>query len=328
MIDTMTSKAVEAHDLVKRYVTKKRRGLFGGEKIYIDALRGISFSFNKGSVFGLLGPNGAGKTTTVKILATVLIPDSGDAYIGGYSVTKEPGRVRENLGVVFSVDKGFYGRLTGFENLVYYGMLYGMSRSDASRKATELLELVDLSDSRHRLYEEYSLGMRARLAVAKALIHDPDVVILDEPTIGLDPVSSRKIRDVLLRLARSGRSVMITTHNMWEAEIMCDRVAIIYRGKIAVEGRPEDLKARLNGRRYIEIELLENPRGSLNGAEVIMSSGNTYIARIEAGADIARSLEEILKQAKEKGLKVASIRIKEPSLEDVFVEVVGDSSKI
>lgn len=324
----MSSKAVEAQGLVKRYVTKKRRGIFGGEKIYIEALRGISFSFERGSVFGLLGPNGAGKTTTVKILATVLIPDAGSAYIKGYSVTEEPERVREILGVVFSVDRGFYGRLTGFENLVYYGMLYGMSRGDASRRAAELLDLVDLGDSRHRLYEEYSLGMRARLAIAKALIHDPDVVILDEPTIGLDPVSSRKIREVLMSLAKEGRSIMITTHNMWEAEIMCDKVAIIYGGRIAVEGRPEDLKARLSGKRYIEIEVLDEPKGSFNGAEIVVSNDNTYIVRIEARGNTAAYLEDILRQAKEKGLRIASVRVKEPSLEDVFIEVVRYSSKI
>lgn len=324
----MASKAVEARDLVKRYVTKKRKGLFGGEKIYIEALKGVSLSFDRGSVFGLLGPNGAGKTTTVKILATVLTPDAGEAYVDGYSVTKEPERVRENLGVVFSADRGFYGRLTGFENLVYYGMLYGMSRGDAAKKASELLELVDLGDSRHRLYEEYSLGMRARLAVAKALIHEPSVVILDEPTIGLDPVSSRKIREVLLRLARDGRSIMITTHNMWEAETMCDKVAIIYGGRIAIEGKPEDLKARLMGRRYIEVEILDNPRGSFNGAEIIVSGENTYIVRVEAGDNIARSLEETLEQAREMGLRVVSVKVKEPSLEDVFIEVVGNPSKI
>ncbi len=324
----MSGKAVEAQGLVKRYVTKKRRGIFGGEKIYIEALRGISFSFERGSVFGLLGPNGAGKTTTVKILATVLIPDAGNAYIKGYSVTEEPERVREILGVVFSVDRGFYGRLTGFENLVYYGMLYGMSRGDASRRAAELLDLVDLGDSRHRLYEEYSLGMRARLAIAKALIHDPNVVILDEPTIGLDPVSSRKIREVLMSLAKEGRSIMITTHNMWEAEIMCDKVAIIYGGRIVVEGRPEDLKTRLSGKRYIEIEVLDEPKGSFDGAEIVVSNDNTYIVRIEARGNTATYLEDILRQAKEKGLRIASVRVKEPSLEDVFIEVVRYSSKI
>jgi len=321
--------SVEAMGLVKRYLTKRRTGLLRSEKLVIEALRGISFSFDRGSIFGLLGPNGAGKTTTVKILSTVLLPDGGDAYIEGFSVIKEPGKVRKVLGVVFSVDRGFYSRLTGFENLVYYGMLYGLSRGDAVRRASELLDLVDLGDSRHRLYEEYSLGMRARLALAKALIHDPSVVILDEPTIGLDPVSSRRIREVLKRLARDGKAIMVTTHNMWEAEMMCNRVAIIYGGRIAATGSPEDLKRLAKASRYVEIEVPE-VQGDLGieGAEIARGDGDRLIIRLRASSNIARSVEDILALARDRGLRILSIRVREPSLEDVFVEVVGDKSKI
>jgi ABC-2 type transport system ATP-binding protein len=321
--------AVSSEDLVKRYVTKKRRGLFGSEKLVIYALKGLSFSFDKGSVFGLLGPNGAGKTTTVKIVATVLLPDGGDAYVEGYSVTGEPDRVKEVLGVVFSVDKGFYARLTGFENLVYYGMLYGLSRSDARRRAEELLDLVDLGESRYRLYQEYSLGMRARLALAKALIHDPGVVILDEPTIGLDPVSSRRIREVLRRISREGKGVMITTHNMWEAEILCDKVAIIMEGKIMASGSPEDLRKRFGGQRYIEVEVLNRAEDlRVEGFESVKTEGDIAILRIKAIDDIASSIEKILHEVRSQGLRVLSIRVREPSLEDVFVRVVGDTTKI
>ncbi|MEM4969866.1 MAG: ABC transporter ATP-binding protein [Sulfolobales archaeon] len=321
--------AVDARGLVKRYVTKRRRGVFRGEKIFVDALRGVSFSVAKGSIFGLLGPNGAGKTTTVKILATILLPDGGDAYVEGFSVTRESKRVREVLGVVLSADRGFYARLTGLENLIYYGMLYGLSRFDAKRRAEELLDLVDLGDSRHRLYEEYSLGMRARLALAKALIHDPSVVILDEPTIGLDPVSSRRIREILRRLAREGRSIMITTHNMWEAEILCNDIAVIMGGKIVASGSPEDLRRRYGGQRYIEIEILDPPDSlRIEGFEVMRNDGEIAVLRTRSSEDIASSIEKALSEARSLGLRIASIRVREPSLEDVFVEVVGNSTKI
>jgi ABC-2 type transport system ATP-binding protein len=321
--------AVDARDLIKRYVTKRRRGLFGGEKVVIEALKGVSFSFEKGSIFGLLGPNGAGKTTTVKILATILLPDGGDAYIEGFSVTNEAHRVREILGVVFSVDRGFYARLTGLENLIYYGMLYGLSRFDARRKAEELLDLVDLGDSRHRLYEEYSLGMRARLALAKALIHDPSVVILDEPTIGLDPVSSRRIREILKKLSREGKSIMITTHNMWEAEILCNYVAVIMSGRIVASGSPEDLRKRYGGQRYVEIEVLDPPDDLRVGDfEVVRNDGEIAVLRTRSSEDIASSIEKALLEARSLGLRIASIRVREPSLEDVFVEVVGNPTKI
>jgi ABC-2 type transport system ATP-binding protein len=321
--------AVDARDLIKRYVTKRRRGLFGGEKVVIEALKGVSFSFEKGSIFGLLGPNGAGKTTTVKILATILLPDGGDAYIEGFSVTKEAHRVREILGVVFSADRGFYARLTGLENLIYYGMLYGLSRFDARRKAEELLDLVDLGDSRHRLYEEYSLGMKARLALAKALIHDPSVVILDEPTIGLDPVSSRRIREILKKLSREGKSIMITTHNMWEAEILCNYVAVIMSGRIMASGSPEDLRKRYGGQRYVEIEVLDPPDDLRVGDfEVVRNDGEIAVLRTRSSEDIASSIEKALLEARSLGLRIASIRVREPSLEDVFVEVVGNPTKI
>jgi ABC-2 type transport system ATP-binding protein len=321
--------AVDARDLIKRYVTKRRRGLFGGEKVVIEALKGVSFSFEKGSIFGLLGPNGAGKTTTVKILATILLPDGGDAYIEGFSVTKEAHMVREILGVVFSADRGFYARLTGLENLIYYGMLYGLSRFDARRKAEELLDLVDLGDSRHRLYEEYSLGMKARLALAKALIHDPSVVILDEPTIGLDPVSSRRIREILKKLSREGKSIMITTHNMWEAEILCNYVAVIMSGRIVASGSPEDLRKRYGGQRYVEIEVLDPPDDLRVGDfEIVRNDGEIAVLRTRSSADIASSIEKALLEARSLGLRIASIRVREPSLEDVFVEVVGNPTKI
>ncbi|PNV77464.1 MAG: ABC transporter ATP-binding protein, partial [Thermoproteota archaeon] len=207
------SEAIVARELVKIYRTKK-----GRRKEEIRALDGVSFKAEKGEIFGLLGPNGAGKTTTVKILSTILTPDSGEAFIDGKSVLKEKEDVRKVIGVTFTVEKGFYNKLTGKENLIYFGVLRGMSFSDARRRADELLDLVGLSDDKNRLFEEYSLGMRAKLAIARTLMHDPPVLILDEPTIGLDPIAARNVRNLLAELRKEGKTILLTTHNMREAE--------------------------------------------------------------------------------------------------------------
>ncbi len=324
----MGRKAIEAVDLVKRYSTYIRLGLFRKVRRDVTALDRVSFSVDRGSVFGLLGPNGAGKTTTVRILSTLLLPDSGDGYIDGFSVTREPDRVKRVLGVVLSVDKGFYGKLTGRENLVYYGMLYGLSRSDSVRVANDLLDLVGLSESRDRLYEEYSLGMKARLSIAKALIHDPDVVILDEPTLGLDPVSARKIRSVIRDLSSRGKTVMVTTHNMWEAEVLCDRIAIISSGRIIAQGSVDELKRMSNAARVVEARVYGDPsRVPPQFVVERVVDGIMYLkASLTDSSDV--SVDKLVSMLRDRGLKVLALSVREPSLEDVFIDLVGGESVV
>ena len=324
----MGRKSIEAVDLVKRYSTYIRLGLFRKVRRDVTALDRVSFSVDRGSIFGLLGPNGAGKTTTVRILSTLLLPDSGDGYIDGFSVTREPDRVKRVLGVVLSVDKGFYGKLTGRENLVYYGMLYGLSRSDSVRVANDLLDLVGLSESRDRLYEEYSLGMKARLSIAKALIHDPDVVILDEPTLGLDPVSARKIRSVIRDLSSRGKTVMVTTHNMWEAEVLCDRIAIISSGRIIAQGSVDELKRMSNAARVVEARVYGDP--SKVPPQFVVErvvDGIMYLkASLTDSSDV--SVDRLVGMLRDRGLKVLALSVREPSLEDVFIDLVGGESVV
>lgn len=324
----MGRKSIEAVDLVKRYSTYIRLGLFRKVRRDVTALDRVSFSVDRGSVFGLLGPNGAGKTTTVRILSTLLLPDSGDGYIDGFSVTREPDRVKRVLGVVLSVDKGFYGKLTGRENLVYYGMLYGLSRSDSVRVANDLLDLVGLSESRDRLYEEYSLGMKARLSIAKALIHDPDVVILDEPTLGLDPVSARKIRSVIKDLSSRGKTVMVTTHNMWEAEVLCDRIAIISSGRIIAQGSVDELKRMSNAARVVEARVYGDP--SKVPPQFVVErvvDGIMYLkASLTDSSDV--SVDRLVGMLRDRGFKVLALSVREPSLEDVFIDLVGGESVV
>lgn len=175
--------AVEAREIKKRFAAFERTGLIGRRRIVVNALTGLSFDIRwGGEAYGLLGPNGAGgKSTAVKILSTLLLPDEGSATVNGFDVVSQPREVRRSIGLVLYPDKGFYARLSGRENLVYFGRLYGLNKSEADSRATELLKLMDLSNAADRPYEEYSLGMRVRLSIARALIHDPPVIYLDEP---------------------------------------------------------------------------------------------------------------------------------------------------
>jgi ABC-type Na+ transport system ATPase subunit NatA len=202
----LQSYAVEAEDLKKTFKTSVGRALLRKQTVIVNAVDGLTLRIGRGQIHSLVGPNGAGKTTTIKILSTLLIPDSGRALVGGFDVVKEPEKVREIIGLVLAPDKGFYTRLTGLENLVYYGRLYGLSRGEAIRRARELLELVGLADEGKRLYEEYSLGMKAKLSIAKAMINDPSIIFFDEPTIGLDPLSARRVRQVIRGLSDAGQN--------------------------------------------------------------------------------------------------------------------------
>ncbi len=319
--------AVIAEDLWKKYVTKKRKGLLRSEKQVVQALRGISFRIYEGEIVGLLGPNGAGKTTTVKIISTLLIPDKGDAWVLGHHVVKDPNGVRNNIGIMLTVEKGFYNKLTGRENLEYFAALYGLRGEERRRRVEYLLKLVGLEElgSSDRLFEEYSLGMKARLGFARALLRDPPVLLLDEPTLGLDPPSSRMIRDLVRRLAHEeGKTILYTTHNMFEAEIVCDKIILINKGRIVATGTPEELKKMIPKLKMIDIVV----RGD-KGVEGVMDELGIkeYEAKPMDGIVSLRIstrnpeeiLDPLLKKIVGKGYEIVSLKIEEPTLEDVFI---------
>ena len=298
--------AIEAHELRKRFISYERTGFLSKRKIVIEALRGVSFGIKWGEIYGLLGPNGAGKTTTVKILTTLLIPDDGYAIINGYDVVKEAKAVRKIIGLVLYPDKGFYSRLSGYENLVYFGRLYGLDKSTAELRARELMDVVGLKEAMNRPYEEYSLGMRARLAIARALIHDPPVLFLDEPTIGIAPISAREVRELVRKLRREGKAILFTSHNLWEVEEVCDRIGIINNGLMIIEGSPKDIKDMLGLRYTVEVEVQINGR-----IEVLR----------EETVNPADAIRKLISEAEARG-KVGKIRINEPSLEEAFIRVI------
>ncbi len=334
----MREDVVAVENLRKSYETYLRRGLLRRERRTVEALRGVSFGIRRGEVFGLLGPNGAGKTTTVKILSTLLLPDSGRASILGYDVVRDAIEVRRRIGVSLTVEKGFFWKLTGRENLIYFGMLYGLDGRELRDRVQAMLEMVGLEDlgASDKLYEEYSLGMKARLSIARALLTDPEVLILDEPTLGLDPPSARLLRELLIRVAhQEGKTVLVTTHNMFEAEILCDRVAIINHGTIVAMDTVEGLKGLVSGEVTLEVIATLPARVSVDQLRAAISDvavGRVDVEPTEEGIMIRAVIssrdkeeitQEILRKLHSLGCSVRRIEVKEPTLEDVFIELTG-----
>ncbi|RLE76219.1 MAG: ABC transporter ATP-binding protein [Thermoprotei archaeon] len=330
--------AITVRNLKKNYTTYLRKGLFKREKKIVEALKGISFEVYRGEVFGLLGPNGAGKTTTVKILSTLLLPDSGEAKILGFDVVKEAAKVRKVIGVSLTVEKGFFWKLTGRENLTYFGMLYGIDGEPLKRRVEEVLDMVGLKNLgvADKLYEEYSLGMKARLSIARALITNPEVLILDEPTLGLDPPSARTLRELLVKIAHEERkTVLVTTHNMFEAEIVCDRIAIINEGRIIALDIVEKLKESVADNISLEIfallpanisvktviSAIQNKTGLLSDA--FAENGGFRIKVVIPPKESDEATSKILRLLHEYKCSVRRVEVKEPTLEDVFIQLTG-----
>lgn len=313
----VVNEAIKAIELSKTYVSKEKIGIFSKKKRIIKALNNVSFSVFKGEIFSLVGPNGAGKTTTIKILSTLLLPDSGEAYVNGYSVTKQAGKVRESIGIMLYPDKGFYARLSGLENLIYYGRLYGLHKSEAIKRAYSLLKEVGLESDAKRRVEEYSLGMKAKLSIAKALINDPPILFLDEPTLGLDPLSARKIRSMIKELSKKGKTILLTSHNMWEVENLSDRIAVINQGSIIMSGSPREIKERLKLDYVIEVEIL-NAKSS--GNSLLSDRGNPLI-RVHSN-NPSEDLLKIIDEIRSKGEEIGYVRIIEPSLEEAFAKLI------
>src|SRR6187551_2427107 len=244
---------IEADALRRTYRTST--GIFRRRAIDVEAVRDVSFEVGKGELFGLLGPNGAGKTTTIKMLITLLLPTSGSARVLGLDVVEQPREVRRRIGYVFGGEKGLYERLSALDNLRYFAELYSVPPRLQRQRIADLLELVGLTGRENERVEGYSRGMRQRLHIARGLIHDPEVVFLDEPTIGVDPVGARELRATIASLVAQGKTVLLTTHYMFEADSLCDRIAVIAKGRSVGEGTPRELKAGVADGSVVEIEV-------------------------------------------------------------------------
>ena len=307
--------AVDARDLVKTFRSgwlRKRR---------TEALRGASLQVPRGAILGLLGPNGAGKTTLLSILATLLLPDSGSATVLGHDIVRDPFAVRRRLNMA-SGNASFVWSLRPAEVLSFYGRLYGLSGAVLRRRVEELIERSELGPHRRTEYNELSTGLKQRLAFAKALLNEPEVLFLDEPTLGLDPDVSIRIRAQIAELRRArGTTIILTTHYMREAEELCDTIAFIKGGRILAEGSADALKRQIRIGDVIVLRLdppFPERMGELPGILQLHVRGE----RVECTVDAAdKRLPEILRWLVEQGVLVRECQVKEPDLEEVFVEL-------
>jgi ABC-2 type transport system ATP-binding protein len=279
-------------------------------------------------LFGLLGQNGAGKTTTVKMLNTLLLPTAGTARVCGYDVVRDPREVRRRIGYVFGGDRGLYDRLSGLDNLRYFAELYEVPYREQRRRIGELIDLVGLTGRERERVQGYSRGMRQRLHLARGLLTSPEVLFLDEPSIGLDPVAARHLRATISALASSGVTVLLTTHYMAEAEQLCDRIMIIAEGRMQAMGTPDELKHRADGRRVLDIEAYGIDDKQLVQICAIPGVRNATVANrgtaqvLTVQSDATVDLQESVLAALH-GIRVGRVDTRTPTLEDAYVAIVN-----
>ena len=318
--------AVVARDLRRSYRT--RTGILKREKKVVEAVRGVSFEIEHGELFGLLGPNGAGKTTTIKMLITLLLPTGGSATVLGNDVVDAAREVRRHIGYVFGGDRGLYERLSALDNLRYFAELYGVPPADSRRRIGELIEMVGLAGREKERVEGFSRGMRQRLHIARGLLHDPEVLFLDEPTIGIDPVGARELRATIAMLREQGKTILLTTHYMFEADELCDRIAVIRDGEIVAEGTPAVLKQRVVAGHVVEVETFGVGEQSVSAVRALpgvrsvavedRGQAQVLLVQVEPGAEVTSGVLGSLN-----GTTVGRVSAREPTLEDAYVELVS-----
>ena len=297
----------------------------------IVAVDDVSFEIEEGELFGLLGPNGAGKTTTTKMLTTLLIPTSGTAAVKGFDVVKDADQVRRRIGFIFGGERGLYWRLSGIDNLRYFASLYNVDPDTTKKRIEYLLDMVGLNGRGEEKVQGYSRGMKQRLHVARTLLHNPDILFLDEPTLGLDPVGAREFRQVILNLQSEKKTILLTTHYMFEADALCDRIAVINHGRIIALDTPGGLKSQVRDLNVVEVEtfglpepILEKLR-SLPFVDALSVEDHDQrqmllvqtVRGAEAVPDIMAAIE---------GQRVGRVVVREPTLEDAYVRLVGGTA--
>jgi len=319
----MLENFVETRDLVRT---------FGKKNDVVRALDGVSISIRAGEIFGLLGPNGAGKTTIIKILTTLLLPTSGEAYVGGFSVVKEANKVRNIINLVSGGETPGYGILTVSENLWFFSQLYGLPSSVAKEKIKRLTVDLDFKKYATTRMAKLSTGFKQRMSLARGLLNDPKILFLDEPTLGLDVLTAKRLRTYVIDWAKREKkgTILLTTHYMAEADEMCDRVAIINNGKILACDSPIALKENLKATPIAKIDVssiqadfsfIQKMRGVVGCSET--RSIQTGVTSLKVMAQNEKVFSDIMSKLNEEKLKVLSINETEPTLEDVYIRLVG-----
>jgi ABC-2 type transport system ATP-binding protein len=310
-------------------VFKSNLGVFRRTKKEIVAVDEISFDIRSGELFGLLGPNGAGKTTTVKMLTTLLLPTSGSASVLGYDIVNNPDPVRGRIGFIFGGERGLYWRLSGYDNLRYFASLYHVDLEKSRKRIPYLLDLVGLKDRANEKVEAYSRGMKQRLHIARTLLHEPEVLFLDEPTIGLDPIGARELRDVIRNLQAEQKTILLTTHYMFEADALCDRIAVINHGRIIALDTPHELKEIVSDLSIIELDVFGVPEIYIQNLQDLdfvdmvtvedREQRQKLLIQTQRGSEAVPDIMHILQD-----IRVGKVIVREPTLEDAYVRLVSE----
>jgi len=346
----MSDLAIEARQLVKKFPARagtgdkpadgetpapKRRGWPFGKKepkAMFTAVNGVDLEIRRGEIFGLLGPNGAGKSTTIRMLCTLLEPTSGTATVHGFDTVKQANDVRRSLGTVLAGERSIYWKLSGRENLEYFAALNHIPAAVTKKRVNELIERMELKDRANELVEKYSTGMRQRIAIAKALLARPPILLLDEPTLGLDPQAARNLRELIATLKQEGHTILLTTHYMEEADQLSDRIGIIDSGKVIALDTPAGLKKRIDQQEVIKLELsgwhddLGDKLRAINGVENLHTrqQGEADLWEVNLQAQNSRAvLPRLVESLSGNGTRLVNMNIVKPSLEDVFIQLTG-----
>jgi ABC-2 type transport system ATP-binding protein len=330
-----TEYAIQTTNLTKTFKSKTPNGnLLNRKTVSVNAVDNLNFAINKGELYGLLGPNGAGKTTLVKMLCTLLPPDRGIAKVNGYDIVKQQLQVKQSLGTLFSVgERGFFWRLNGYRNLEFFAAIYNVPKQQRHSRILKVLELVGLENSTYQLYQKYSGGMKRKLALARTLLPDPPIMLLDEPTTGLDATASRNIRDFIkCTVAETGKTVLYTTHYIEEAAQICTKIGILSHGHLIAQDTPEALRSKIKKGEQIflvvegmtpqQTEKMREIKGVVSLVEKngeLLPNQTGLVVKLE-NVNQLPSLFDFLFENK---ITLLNFKREEPTLEDAFIELTS-----
>jgi ABC-2 type transport system ATP-binding protein len=319
------NEAIRVEGLEREYVTTS--GWIKKQTKVVKAVDGLTFSVGRGEIFGLLGPNGAGKTTTIKMMTTLLLPTAGTVEVLGLDATRQHEALRSRIGVIFGGERCLYWRLSARENLQYFADLYRVPRARQRALIPELLERAGLTEAADRRVETFSKGMKQRLTIVRGLVNDPEVLFLDEPTIGLDPVGAQELRELVAGLAQNGTTIVLTTHYMAEAELLCRRIGIVQKGKLVALDTPDNLKRLAVGFSVVEAGVQGVSARDLEKVKTLPGAGQIQQAALgarlllqiptESPDGVSAGLRQIL------GGGLVDLRVRDATLEDAYLRLVG-----